>query len=299
MLTVLCWLWTQDGGRTSYGAEHVNIWAAMVTRHLSIPHRLACVTAHPEGIRPDVRIIPPPGDFEDVELPTWAGPLPQCLRRIALFRPDAAEIFGDRFVSMDIDCVVADSLDPLFDRPEDIVLYRGTNFNRPYNGSMLMMTAGARPRVYTECTPERLVEAGRRYLGSDQAWFSHALGSGESTWGSEHGVAWFGSQYNRGKRLMFFPGKPKPWDLVGWDGWVTEHYRGSRGGRLLSLGYGPNVWADLDRAEGPFDAVVASPEAARHVRADHVAESDLAAAQWARMHGFPEVVWCGRTEAVA
>jgi hypothetical protein len=48
---------------------------------------------------------------------------------------DAADIFGERFVCMDLDCVIGGPLDPLFDRPEDLVLFKGTAPDRPYNGS--------------------------------------------------------------------------------------------------------------------------------------------------------------------
>lgn len=229
MLHVLTWLWSQPNGRASYNAEHVNIWADQIDRHLDMDHQLACVTDMPEGIDPRVRIIEPPRDFEDVELPTWgaARGLPQCLRRIALFRPDAADIFGERFVSMDLDAVIGNSLDPLFDRPDDFVMYRGTTAQRPYNGSMLLMTAGARSQVYAEFTPDRAVEAGKKFLGSDQAWISHVLGWGEATWGPEDGVLWWGSRSNglaSTRRLMFFPGSPKPWQ-INHDPWVVEHYR--------------------------------------------------------------------------
>lgn len=298
MLTVLCWYWQQPGGRTDYRPEHVNIWAAMVRRHLSLPHRIACVTRHPEGIGPDIEIITPPGDFEDIRLPTWGGGLPQCLRRLAMFRPDAADIFGPRFVSMDIDCVIAKSLDPLFDRPDDFVMYRGTTDKRPYNGSMMMMTAGARPQVYAQFTRAEAIKAGRKYIGSDQAWISYVLGWGEQTWGPEHGVAWYKSTRNPRTDdvgLMFFPGGSKPWDLLFRDGWVTEHYRSEPRGRALYLGNGPDVWEDAMRAVGPFDAIVASPEVAAHVRADAVAYSDRDAAVWARLNGY-DVAWCGRTD---
>src|SRR5690242_3543774 len=68
MITVLTWLWHQQRG-PSYSAAHVNIWADMVRRNLSMPHRIACVTDHPEGIDPSVEIIAPPRDFEDVRIP--------------------------------------------------------------------------------------------------------------------------------------------------------------------------------------------------------------------------------------
>ncbi|KUL94319.1 hypothetical protein DK26_14990 [Bosea sp. WAO] len=306
-LTVLTWLWAQPGGRAAYTAAHVNVWAGMVRRHLAMPHRIACVTDMPDGIDASIDIIAPPRDFETFRIPTWGEDKPQCLRRVAMFRPDAADIFGPRFVSMDLDCIISGPLDPLFDRPEDIVLYRGATATRPYNGSMLMMTAGARPAVHADLTPERAVEAGHRFIGSDQAWISARLGYGEATWGQEHGIVWFGSGVARvspSTRIMFFFGNPKPWDLVdrGVDDWAAEHYRGGGRGRCLVLGYHPSVWTDATAAlaTGPFDAVIASPEAAAHWPGSPIfARDDAHADRLARMHGFDEVVFCGRSEALA
>lgn len=297
MLTVLCWLWGQPGGRTRYTAGHVNVWASMVRRNLSLPHRIACVTDMPLGLDPSIEVIAPPGDFVGIETPTWNGHLPNCFRRLALFRRDAAEVFGgERIVSMDADCVIADSLDPLFDRPEDLVLYAGTNASRPYNGSMVMLTAGCRPQVFERFSHGEAIRAGRRYLGSDQSWVSHVLGRGEATWTAADGVAWWGSRWNEDLRLMFFPGHPKPWDLVGLSQWVTDHYRGGEGGRCIVLGAGPSVWQDVARAlERPVDAVLAMPEPAQHwpgpIREIVVDAQDAEAA--ARLHGFDEIVWCG------
>lgn len=230
-LTVLSWLWRQDGGRAEYGPEAVNTWAAMVRRNLSMPHRIACVTDHPEGIDSDIAIIEPPRDFEDVRLPTWDDRKPQCLRRLAMFGPDATRIFGERFICMDLDCVVAGPLDPLFDVPDDFRIMRGTSPDRPYNGSMILLTAGARPQVYSEFTPERAVIAGRHFLGSDQAWIAFCLGWEEATWGDADGVLWFSPRYSDRvppeARVMFFPGSQKPWTVNGFrplDRWVQQHY---------------------------------------------------------------------------
>lgn len=228
-LVVCSWLWSQPNGRTSYQAEHVNIWADSVSRHLSMDHEVAIITDMADGIDPSIRIIEPPRDFEDIRLSTWdAGKgFPQCLRRLAMYRADAADWIGERFVSMDLDCVVAASLDPLFDIEDDFRIYRGTSDARPYNGSMQMMTAGARSQVYDEFTQERAEEAGRKFVGSDQAWISHVLGWGEATWGPEDGVVWWGSSRNASAprhRLMFFPGSPKPWDMPN-NEWVALHWR--------------------------------------------------------------------------
>jgi hypothetical protein len=308
-LTILTWLWHQPGGRAEYTAQHVNVWADMVRRHVSLPHRLACVTDMPAGIDPRVHIIAPPRDMEAARIPTWGPEKPQCLRRLAMFHREAAGIFGGRFVSMDMDCVIADSLDPLFSRPEDIVLYESPpsplKNPRPYNGSMLMMTAGARPSVYEQFTVEAAMRAGEQYVGSDQAWISAVLGAGEATWGERDGVVWWG-RWKQGVqgRLMFFPGFPKPWALVDQYEWVRRHYHRDRAaGRCLILGYAPSVWDDAVRAldAGSFDAVIASPEAAQHWPGDIavVAKSDIEADRLALMLGFADVTFCGRSERVA
>jgi hypothetical protein len=306
-LTILTWLWKQQNGRTTYTASHVNTWAAMVSRHLTIPHRLACVTEHPEGLLPSIEIIKPPKDFDHLVLPTWnenpKGQLPQCLRRLSLFRPDAADIFGERFVSMDMDCVVAQNLDPLFDRKDDFIMYRGTNAKRPYNGSMLMMNAGARSRVFTTFTHKKAIEAGYKYLGSDQAWISYCLGWNEETWGPEHGVAWWGSSWNPFAfdkiRIMFFPGYPKPWNLVNSNIWIGDNYQGSGAGRCIILSYGKNVWKDFESvldSKIKFNGIIVSPEAAKYFPDAFVCNDDNVAERMARIFGYDEIIWCGRIE---
>lgn len=176
MLKILTWLWEKPGSRTTYTAEHVNLWAAMLKRHLTIPYTLACVTDMPEGIDADIEIIPPPNEFVGLETPTWKNDKPNCFRRLSMFRPDAAEIFGERFVSMDLDCTIGANIDALFDRDDDFIMYKGTSFDRPYNGSLLMMNAGARPQVYLDFNEENAIKSGQKYVGSDQAWIAYCLG---------------------------------------------------------------------------------------------------------------------------
>lgn len=300
-LTIMTWLWKQPNGRTTYGPENVNIWADMVRRNLSLPHRIACVTAHPEGIDSDIDIIEPPGEFEDIQLPTWGKEKPQCLRRISLFRPDAASIFGKRFVSMDMDCVIMGSLDPLFDRPEDFVMYGGTNRDRPYNGSMLMMDAGARPQVYERLTPEEAVKAGWRYTGSDQAWISYVLGRGEKVWLQEDGIHIrdFLKDGAETTRILFFFGNPKPWDVLHQPR-VSKFYRKAGKGRAIVLCGGPATWSDAikELAQGKPDGVIAVESAAPfwpgHVVA--TAHGPKAAIAKARMLGYEEIALCGQIE---
>lgn len=229
MIKVLCWLWKQPKSRTSYDASHVNLWAAMVSRHLAMPHTLACVTDMPEGIEPHIEIITPPGEFIGIETPTWCNGKPNCFRRLAMFRRDAAKTFGERFVSMDLDCVIGGPLDPLFDRKEDLVLFKGTQPNRPYNGSMMLMTAGARPQVHESFNASEAADAGLMFCGSDQSWIGYKLGWNEATWNDADGAYFYGSRYQARKkkippRVLFFPGKLKPWDVVHFDKFTGLNY---------------------------------------------------------------------------
>jgi hypothetical protein len=230
MLTVLTWLWNQPQGRTKFTAEHVWIWADMVSRNLSMRHRLACVTTETD-LPPNVERIDPPGEFEKIQ-PNWGPRKPNCYRRLSMFRRDAAKLFAKRFVCMDLDCVIGGPLDPLFERSEDLVLFKGTNPDRPYNGSMMMIEAGCRPQVYEDFSAEGARISGEQFVGSDQAWLALKLGRGEKTWDERHGVFWYGSLYQAlakkvNPRILFFPGKVKPWTLAPLhiDPFVTNNYR--------------------------------------------------------------------------
>lgn len=306
-LKIITWLWEQKLGRATYTAEHVNIWAAMLKRNLTIPYTLACVTDMPDGIDQDIEIIEPPKDFIGLETPSWNKEKPNCFRRLTLYSPDAEKIFGaKRFVSMDLDVVICSNIDSLFDRDDDIILYKGTSHGRPYNGSMVMMNAGARPQVYTDFNEENAIKSGQLFVGSDQAWIAYCLGKGEKTWDFEDGVFWYGSQYNTSQdkcKMVFFPGSPKPWDLctLGLDKFVNLCYKGKKESKCLILGYNKNVWEELEQSidKGPFEKVILSPEAKEHWPYDNVlaiAASDDQAINIARMHGYEEFIFCGRSK---
>ena len=228
MITVLSWLWRQPGGRITYTARHVNIWAAMVRRNLSMPHRIACVTDMPEGIDSSIKIIRPAGEFEDIT-PVWAAHKPNCFRRLVMFKPDAAKTFGRRFVSMDLDCVIGGPLDPLFDRKDDFVISKGTDPSRPYNGSLMLLKAGCRPQVYEQFNQAAADASGSLYHGSDQAWLMHCLGPNEATWDESDGV-WHWHRYMKEVKrakptILFFPGKRKPWEFDRIFPFIKSNYR--------------------------------------------------------------------------
>jgi hypothetical protein len=229
LIRILTWLWKQPGVRTAYTAQHVNIFASMVRRNCSTRFSLACVTDMPEGIDPSIDIIPLPTDFTDIT-PRWGATKPNCFRRLALYRPDAAKIFGGkRIASFDLDCVIGGDLAPILNRKEEFVIYRGTHPSRPYNGSLQLLTAGSRPRVYDRFDQAGADVSGDAFHGSDQAWLAHVLGPDEATFGEADGVwhfnRWLGHVRKVNPAVLFFPGKRKPWDYKDVFPYMKRNYR--------------------------------------------------------------------------
>lgn len=296
MINIVTWLWRQPGGRTNFTALHVNIWAAMIRRHCTLPFKLSCVTDMPEGIDPSIRIIKPPGEFVGLETARWKRGRPNCYRRLVMFSRGAGRIFGKRFVSMDLDCVIGSNIDRILSRKEDFVICGPSQVGQRwvYNGSMMLMTAGCRPHVYEQFSPEGAEEASRLYVGSDQAWLGHILGRGEATWGPRDGVVRWGSA--KDGAIMFFPGNVKPWDVTA-DPWVGENYRLGSNRSALVLGRGRSVWdeAKSAMAEQTFDGVIAFTQTADRWpgRVDAVADNMPHAQSLAKMLGFDTLTLCG------
>jgi hypothetical protein len=162
--------------------------------------------------------------------------------RLKAFAPEMRDVLGARFVSVDLDCVITGDLTSLWDRDEDFVIWRHgptSRLNGPksrYNGSMWLMTAGARADVWTRF---RGAPSGREayragFHGSDQGWIQYVLGGDEASWTETDGVwsykyqvvARHGGQLPACARIVFFHGKPDPWDQEPRTrDWVREHYR--------------------------------------------------------------------------
>jgi hypothetical protein len=236
MLTVVTFLWRPPPGyRSTFGGEHVDVLRRMVRRHYQGPHRFICITDDASGIREaDIECFELWGDFATVGNPSGRKN-PSCYRRLRLFAKNPGAFLGDRFVVLDLDCVITGDLAPLWDRPEDFIIWRSTTSGNPYNGSMWMLKAGARPQVWKDFDPAtspRATVAARLY-GSDQAWIAHRLGPNEATWSPADGVHSYRNEIqNRGPlppgaRIVFFHGKHDPWDRDVWSrhAWVRENYK--------------------------------------------------------------------------
>lgn len=231
-LAVVCFLWVDPNGRHNrhytYSAEYVNRLASMLRRHLHLPYTLTCVTDMPEGIEAGVRVVPTPAEVRD-----WPG----HMRRLVIFRPDAAETFGKRILLIDLDVVILRDITPLVDRPEDFVaweprLYHALNgaYAR-YNTGFMLMDAGARPQVWAALDIDeatRVLSAKHEGVVDEQSWISHVLGPDEAIW------PWNGDVVSvkavpapHAARMVFFNGPRAPGmpAMQREFPWILEHWR--------------------------------------------------------------------------
>ncbi len=222
MLTIVTWRWQpRPGYRSSYPAKTVNVLRAMVDRWYPHPHRIVCVTDDSAGIDSAVEIIKPWDDFKDVPSPHGERN-PSCYRRLRMFHPEIGQVFGERFVSLDLDVVLTGDVSSLWNRPEDFVAFGDTNPmpGSHYNGSMILLRAGSRRQVWDRFdalkSPRESFRAGA--WGSDQGHLSHVLGPGEAKWTKQDGVYSFRNHLMprphhlpENARLVIFHGRLDPW----------------------------------------------------------------------------------------
>jgi len=234
-LSIVTFKWhAPPGYRSTFTSEHVNTLARMVKRNYPEPHRFVCLTDDAAGISKDVEVFELWPDLANVRSPH--GPKnPSCYRRLRLFAKNTGDWLGERFVCVDLDCVIVGDMRPLWNRTDDFIIWKATSPGNFYNGSMFMLRAGARPQVWTDFDPElspRETKAARLF-GSDQAWIAYKLGGGESTWSDADGVFSYrnqvrsaGDRLPANARIIFMHGRHDPWhaELKRLD-WVKKHYR--------------------------------------------------------------------------
>ncbi len=222
-----------EGYRATYTSEHVNILHRMCRRHFPFPFEFICFTDDFDGIDGSITQIQLWDDH--AHIPNPSGPKnPSCYRRLRMFDPDFENVAGRRFAMLDLDVVITGDLTPVFHRPEDIVLCANFNPQTNYNGSILLMSAGARPKVWETFDPIESPRASvaARQWGSDQGWISHCLGKGEATWTEADGVYSYRMHLRRDPNtlpinasIVVMHGEIKPWSETAQRlGWIQKHY---------------------------------------------------------------------------
>lgn len=186
-----------------YPALHVNVFANMLARNLKMDYRLVCITDDPSGI-------------ECETIPLWDDDSEGCFRRLELFSPRMKDVIGNRFVSIDLDCVIVKDITPLLSRKEDFVIWQAVQDK--YCGSMFMMDAGARAKV-SEVPRVRH----KRWRGTDQAVIRATLGPNEAVWKKGIYLRQRVKELPEDARIIFYAGPRDPSkDKVDW---AVEHWR--------------------------------------------------------------------------
>jgi hypothetical protein len=234
--TVVCFKWRAPPGyRSQFNARHVNTLAAMVRRCYAKDHNFVCVTDDFAGLDKSIRRVALWPDHSQLINPMGARRGPSCYRRLKLFARDAAALFGKRIIALDLDVVLTADVAPLFDRPEDFIIWGDTHPRTFYNGSFWSLKAGALPEIWEEFDPQRSPALAKAagHFGSDQAWLSYRLGTGRPTFGQADGVYSFrvhvapdGGRLPANARLVVFHGKIDPWSGEAQQlKWVRDNWR--------------------------------------------------------------------------
>lgn len=117
-VNVICMKWG-----TMYGPEYVNRLCAGVRRHLARPHRFICFTDDGTGLDAAVEVYPLP------ELGLPPGHADLRWQKLALYRKELFDLTGTALF-LDLDLVIVDSLEPLFEHPGKFLIIRDDDLFR-------------------------------------------------------------------------------------------------------------------------------------------------------------------------
>lgn len=175
MITVAC-VWVQ--ANVPYDVEYVERLAAMVRKHLKVPHRFVCLTDRPW-------LLPDGMDRMPIASP---HPLPGWWAKVELFRPGR---FTGRVLYLDLDTLVVDSLEPVVSWPAPFAVIPdgGSSFQprngrrvvKRFNSSVMVFDPDAGAPVWQACTP-----AAMAHLWGDQDLIGEVLPDA-----STFPLAWF------------------------------------------------------------------------------------------------------------
>lgn len=212
MLTVACYFWRSADNPCPYTLTDVDRLRHAVADNLAYRHDFLVITDDPAqfagtGIR--AAPIPP------MRAPTGMFAAP----KLATFHPDAARLFGERLLVMDLDVLVTGDLERIVSREENLVLWRNPcrqpwaapSRRALFNTSLVMLTAGIRGDIWT-----RAMSGEADGYPGDQDWVSALTGPHCPYWDETDGVYRLAREDTPGSgvesilpenaRIVFFPG---------------------------------------------------------------------------------------------
>ncbi len=232
MINICCFLWYDPHGIRNpiyiFDDRHVRALRDMVKKHLPIEHEFICVS---DRMIEGVTTIPL--DYT-MHIPGTR------FAKLMMYRPDG-RLSGKRILYLDLDCVIVDSIDPIADRDEDLVLWRNPNFpakrRARYNTSIILHRTGTRTDLHTKFNKAHHPQYLRGKVGgTDQAWISYMCDEvTEAHWTNKQGVygagrlrdivAGVGTELPKNARIVFFPGSREPGmaKTQALHPWIREH----------------------------------------------------------------------------
>ena len=215
-----------------YSAEHVNILYASIKRNTTIPFKFFCVTDDTTGIAPEINTI---------NLWDKCKNLGGCYNRLFIFSEEVKDLFGPRFISIDLDCAIVSNIDDILRNDNDFVIntfYNTGSWGQKYNGALIMMDTGSRSKVWKtfdyEESPKLMAEMKKqeKLVGSDQAWIQYVLGEDENRFTPDDDGVYdykslkkFDYELPSNAKIIFFPGKQDPKLKKENIGWIRENWR--------------------------------------------------------------------------
>lgn len=233
MLTVVLWKWGKK-----FGVAHVAKMRHMLSRHLSMPHRIVCITDRPKEL---------PTGIEPASMPKTLPWDVKGLRRMWLYSSEAGKL-GDRLLQLDLDMILTDSIDPIVDRSEPFVIWKSdSNFKDKwaYNASVMLITPGSQEPLWQrymadpwKIFKEADADGWNSKVCSDQAIACYLLKDQDvPVWTEADGIRAYrvfaGKHGDRGQvlpdgtRIVSFhgPRDPSQPELQAKSPWILEHWR--------------------------------------------------------------------------
>ncbi len=166
---VICMKWGNK-----YGAEYVNRLYHMVSRHLTLPFQMVCLTDDETGILPAVRCYPIP----ELNLPE--GLPERGWKKLTTFKPELYDLKGTALF-LDIDIVIVDNIDCFFtlpsEREDNVLIIR--DWKKPWrmvgNSSVYRFKVGQNTYPNLLSHFEENFDSIRQQVRHEQAYLSNYL----------------------------------------------------------------------------------------------------------------------------
>lgn len=235
MIHICTFLWGNK-----YTHEHVLRLGRALARNLTIPYKFVLIS---DQAAHDQLLLEGEDGAPSIYLPLWREmrDAKLCGVRLRAFSADMKEYIGDRFCWIDLDVVITGNVDHIFGRTEDFLALATPQGPLHYNGSLIMMNAGARAEVYEAFDPTEYAKLPGLYLKqgmkhggqSDEGWMTYMLGSGEATVGRAEGIWYFKhiagmKDLPPDTRMVVMNGRRFDPSMASWQRtspWLLEHWK--------------------------------------------------------------------------